>query len=166
MDKLINDFSVGVFFWITLLFLILIFVLKKFAWKPILTAIEERENGIEEALLQAEKAREEMKALKAENEQIMQQALEERDAMLKEAKAMKEREVEAAREIAEIEADKIIEAARRTIESEKNLAIAEVKNQVASLSLEVAEKVLRDNLKSEDQQKNLVDKLINEIKLS
>ncbi|AFL96628.1 F0F1 ATP synthase subunit B [Ornithobacterium rhinotracheale] len=166
MDKLINDFSVGVFFWITLLFLILIFVLKKFAWKPILTAIEERENGIEEALLQAEKAREEMKALKAENEQIMQQAREERDAMLKEAKAMKEREVEAAREIAEIEADKIIEAARRTIESEKNLAIAEVKNQVASLSLEVAEKVLRDNLKSEDQQKNLVDKLINEIKLS
>ncbi|MCK0200140.1 F0F1 ATP synthase subunit B [Ornithobacterium rhinotracheale] len=166
MDKLINDFSVGVFFWITLLFLILIFVLKKFAWKPILTAIEERENGIEEALLQAEKAREEMKALKAENEQIMQQALEERDAMLKEAKAMKEREVEAAREIAEIEADKIIEAARRTIEGEKNLAIAEVKNQVASLSLEVAEKVLRDNLKSEDQQKNLVDKLINEIKLS
>ncbi|MBN3663179.1 MAG: hypothetical protein FQY80_09880 [Ornithobacterium rhinotracheale] len=107
-----------------------------------------------------------MKALKAENEQIMQQAREERDAMLKEAKAMKEREVEAAREIAEIEADKIIEAARRTIESEKNLAIAEVKNQVASLSLEVAEKVLRDNLKSEDQQKNLVDKLINEIKLS
>ncbi|MCK0202488.1 F0F1 ATP synthase subunit B [Ornithobacterium rhinotracheale] len=166
MDKLINDFSVGVFFWITLLFLILIFVLKKFAWKPILTAIEERENGIEEALLQAEKAREEMKALKAENEQIMQQAREERDAMLKEAKAMKEREVEAAREIAKIEADKIIEAARRTIESEKNLAIAEVKNQVASLSLEVAEKVLRDNLKSEDQQKNLVDKLINEIKLS
>lgn len=141
-------------------------MLKKFAWKPILTAIEERENGIEEALLQAEKAREEMKALKAENEQIMQQALEERDAMLKEAKAMKEREVEAAREIAEIEADKIIEAARRTIEGEKNLAIAEVKNQVASLSLEVAEKVLRDNLKSEDQQKNLVDKLINEIKLS
>lgn len=141
-------------------------MLKKFAWKPILTAIEERENGIEEALLQAEKAREEMKALKAENEQIMQQAREERDAMLKEAKAMKEREVEAAREIAEIEADKIIEAARRTIESEKNLAIAEVKNQVASLSLEVAEKVLRDNLKSEDQQKNLVDKLINEIKLS
>ncbi|MCK0204320.1 F0F1 ATP synthase subunit B [Ornithobacterium rhinotracheale] len=166
MDKLINDFSVGVFFWITLLFLILIFVLKKFAWKPILTAIEERENGIEEALLQAEKAREEMKALKAENEQIMQQAREERDAMLKEAKAMKEREVEAAREIAKIEADKIIEAARRTIESEKNLAIAEVKNQVASLSLEVSEKVLRDNLKSEDQQKNLVDKLINEIKLS
>lgn len=166
MDKLINDFSVGLFFWITLLFVILIFVLKKFAWKPILTAIEERENGIEEALLQAEKAREEMKSLKAENEQIMQQAREERDAMLKEAKAMKEREVEAAREIAKIEADKIIEAARRTIESEKNLAIAEVKNQVASLSLEVAEKVLRDNLKSEDQQKNLVDKLINEIKLS
>lgn len=166
MDKLINDFSVGLFFWITLLFVILIFVLKKFAWKPILTAIEERENGIEEALLQAEKAREEMKSLKAENEQIMQQAREERDAMLKEAKAMKEREVEAAKEIAKIEADKIIEAARRTIESEKNLAIAEVKNQVASLSLEVAEKVLRDNLKSEDQQKNLVDKLINEIKLS
>ncbi|MRI62773.1 F0F1 ATP synthase subunit B [Ornithobacterium rhinotracheale] len=166
MDKLINDFSVGVFFWITLLFLILIFVLRKFAWKPILTAIEERENGIEEALLQAEKAREEMKALKAENEQIMQQAREERDAMLKEAKAMKEREVEAAKEIAKTEADKIIEAARRTIESEKNLAIAEVKDQVASLSLQVAEKVLRDNLKSEDQQKNLVDKLINEIKLS
>ncbi|MRJ09828.1 F0F1 ATP synthase subunit B [Ornithobacterium rhinotracheale] len=166
MDKLINDFSVGVFFWITLLFLILIFVLRKFAWKPILTAIEERENGIEEALLQAEKAREEMKALKAENEQIMQQAREERDAMLKEAKAMKEREVEAAKEIAKTEADKIIEAARRTIESEKNLAIAEVKNQVASLSLDIAEKVLKDNLKSEDQQKNLVDKLINEIKLS
>ncbi|MRJ08185.1 F0F1 ATP synthase subunit B [Ornithobacterium rhinotracheale] len=166
MDKLINDFSVGLFFWVTLLFLILMFVLRKFAWKPILTAIEERENGIEEALLQAEKAREEMKALKAENEQIMQQAREESDAMLKEAKAMKEREVEAAKEIAKTEADKIIEAARRTIESEKNLAIAEVKDQVASLSLQVAEKVLRDNLKSEDQQKNLVDKLINEIKLS
>ncbi|QAR31334.1 F0F1 ATP synthase subunit B [Ornithobacterium rhinotracheale] len=166
MDKLINDFSVGLFFWVTLLFLILMFVLRKFAWKPILTAIEERENGIEEALLQAEKAREEIKSLKAENEQIMKQAREERDAMLKEAKAMKERELEAAKEIAKIEADKIIEAARRTIESEKNLAIAEVKNQVASLSLDIAEKVLKDNLKSEDQQKNLVDKLINEIKLS
>ena len=166
MEKLINDFDFGVFFWLTLLFLILLFVLRKFAWKPILDAIDEREKGIEESLLQAEKAREEMAKLKSENEAIMQQAREERDAMLKEAKVMRDETVESAKDIARQEADKIIESARNTIANEKDAAVADLKNQVAKLSLEVAEKILKEEMKSQDQQKQLVDRLINEIKLS
>ncbi|MBV7440193.1 F0F1 ATP synthase subunit B [Weeksellaceae bacterium TAE3-ERU29] len=166
MDKLINDFSFGVFFWLTLLFLILLFVLRKFAWKPILNAIDERERGIEESLLQAKKAREEMIKLNSENEAIMQKAREERDAMLKEARVMRDETIESAKDIAREEADKIIVAARNTIINEKNAAIADMKKQVATLSVEIAEKVLQEKMKSEDQQRQLVDKMIKEIKLS
>lgn len=166
MEKLINDFNFGVFFWLTLLFLILLFVLRKFAWTPILNAIDEREKGIEESLLQAKKAREEMAKLKSENETIIQQAREERDAMLKEARAMRDETVESAKDIARAEADKIIIAARKTITNEKNAAVADIKKQVAALSVEIAEKVLKEEMKSGDQQKQLVDKMINEIKLS
>ena len=166
MEKLINDFSFGLFFWQTILFLVLILVLKKFAWKPILDAIDKREKGIEESLLQAKKAREEMSRLKSENEAIMQQAREERDAMLKEARVMRDETVESAKDIARAEADKIIVAARNTITNEKNAAVADMKKQVAALSVEIAEKVLKEEMKSGDQQKQLVDKMINEIKLS
>lgn len=166
MHKLIEDFSFGLFFWQSLLFLILIFVLGKFAWKPIMKAIDEREKGIEDSLLEAKKAREEMAKLKTENDAIMQKARAERDEILKEARAIRDKTVESAKESARKEADAIIESARETIQSEKNAAVAELKNQVANLSVEVAEKVLKEKMKSDDQQKLLVDKLVKEIKLS
>lgn len=166
MEKLVEQFSLGLFFWQTLLFLILLFVLWKFAWKPILGAVESREKGIEDSLLQAQKARDEMSKLKNENEKIMQQAREERDAMLKEARAMRDATIASAKEAAQVEADKMMAQAKVNIENEKNAAIAEIKSQVADLSLRVAEKVLGEQMKSEDSQKQLVDKLVNEIKLS
>lgn len=166
MDKLIEEFSVGLFFWQTILFLILIIVLRIFAWKPILNAVEAREKGIEDALLEAKKAREEMANLKAENEKIKQQARAERDEMLKEARSMRDKTVESAKEIARAEADKIISDARETIQSEKNAAVEDIRKQVANLSIEVAEKVLKEKMQSENQQKELINKLITEIKLS
>lgn len=166
MEKLIEQFSFGLFFWQTLLFLILFIALWKFAWKPILEAVENREKGIEDSLLQAEKAKKEMAKLNAENEKIMQEAREERDAMLKEAREMKDQTIASAKEAAQKEADKIISSAKVSIQNEKNAAMADIKTQVANLSLEVAEKVLGEHMGAQDSQKKLVDKLVDQIKLS
>ena len=114
MDKLITDFSLGLFFWQTLLFVILIFVLKKYAWKPILSAVEEREEGIKNALDSAEKAKEEMKSLNADNERILHKAKLERDSLLKEAREMKERIINEAKESANHDAEKNTNNSQRT----------------------------------------------------
>ena len=166
MDKLINDFSVGLFFWQTLVFVTLILVLRSFAWKPILNAVNEREESIEGALKAAEKAREEMASLQASNEAIMKEAREERERILKEARDMKNSIVAEAKESAVAEAEKTIAAAKATIESEKAAAIAELKNQAATLSIEVAEKVLGQELSTKNKQAEMISKMIDEVKIN
>ena len=152
MEKLINDFSFGLFFWQTLIFLLLIFLLKKFAWKPILDAVNEREEGIKNALLSAENAKRDMQNLKSDNEKLLADARVERDIMLKEAREIKDKIVSEARDEAQVQAGKMIEQAKAAINSEKNAAMAELKNQVSSLSIEIAEKVLRSELTDKTSQ--------------
>ncbi len=158
--------SIGLIFWTTLIFVILFLLLAKFAWKPILSAVNEREAHIEDALNQAKKAREEMAYLKNENEKILQQAREERDAMLKEAREMRNETINKAKEDAKLEAEKIIVSARESIQTEKAAAIADIKNQVATLSIGVAEKVLGKQLGQSENQNAYVDELIKDINLS
>jgi len=166
MEKLINDFSVGLFFWQSVVFILLILLLRRYAWKPILNAVNEREQSIEGALKAAEKAREEMKALQADNEAILKEAREERERILKEARDMKNKIVAEAKEAATAEADKTVAAAKATIESEKSAAVAELKKQAATLSIEVAEKVLGQELSSENKQAEMIGKIIDDVKFN
>ena len=160
MEKLINDFSVGLFFWQSLLFIALILLLKKFAWGPILSAVEDREEGIKEALKLAEKAKEEMQALNADNERILAEARIERDILLKEAREMKDKIVSEAKDQANTEADKILLSAKEQINNEKLKAITELKNQVADMSIDIAEKILRSELSDVNKQKELVAQVL------
>ena len=166
MDKLINDFSIGLFFWQSLVFLLLIFVLKKYAWKPILNAVNEREKSIEDALKEAEKARLEMQSLQQSNEVILKEAREERERILKEARDMKNKMITEAKEAAATEADKAIVSAKAAIEAEKTAAIAELKNQAASLSIDVAEKILGQELSAENKQTAMIGKMIEDVKFN
>ncbi|MFZ2284219.1 MAG: F0F1 ATP synthase subunit B [Lutibacter sp.] len=165
MDKLIEQFSLGLFFWQLILFVALVLLLKKFAWKPILNAVNDREEGILKALESAENARKEMQNLTADNERILKEARIERDAMLKEAREMKDSIISEAKGEAHAQATKVIEQAKSTIESEKHAAIAEIKNQVAELSLEIAEKVMRSELSDKNKQIKLVEDMLKEVKL-
>ena len=160
MDKLITDFSLGLFFWQTLLFVILIFVLKKYAWKPILSAVEEREEGIKNALDSAEKAKEEMKNLNADNERILNEAKLERDSLLKEAREMKEKIINEAKESANHNAEKILTTAKEQIRNEKLKAITELKNEVANLSIEMAEKILKSELSDKKAQSEMIERTL------
>ncbi|MBC8266189.1 MAG: F0F1 ATP synthase subunit B [Flavobacteriales bacterium] len=160
MDKLINDFSVGLFFWQSLLFIALILLLKKFAWGPILSAVEDREEGIKDALEAAEKAKEEMQNLTADNERILAEARIERDALLKEAREIKEEIVNDAKKLASTEADKILLLAKEKINNEKMKAITELKNQVAEMSIDIAEKILKSELSDKNKQNELVAKAL------
>ncbi|MDB4250761.1 F0F1 ATP synthase subunit B [Flavobacteriales bacterium] len=160
MEKLINDFSVGLFFWQSLLFIALILLLKKFAWGPILSAVEDREEGIKEALELADKAKEEMQALNADNERILAEARIERDILLKEAREMKDKIVSEAKDQANTEADKILLSAKEQINNEKLKAITELKNQVADMSIDIAEKILRSELSDVNKQKELVAQVL------
>ena len=152
----------GLIFWMSITFLTVLFLLKKFAWKPILTMIKEREESIEKALSSAEKAKNEMASLKASNEKILNDAKLERDVMLKEARELKEGMINEAKGKATVEADKIVAAARETINNEKMAAITELKNQVAILSVEIAEKILKEELSSADKQRELVSAYLKE----
>jgi len=165
MEKLITEFSIGLFFWQTIIFILLIFLLKKFAWKPILDAVNEREEGIKNALLSAEKAREEMASLQSDNEQTLKKARSERDSLLKEAREIKQQLIDEAKNEAKNEAKKIISQAQETIQNEKNAAIVDLKNQVASLSIDIAEKVLKEKLSNDQSQMNLVKDLVKEVTL-
>jgi F-type H+-transporting ATPase subunit b len=166
MDKLIGDFSFGLFFWQLIIFVGLVLLLKKFAWKPILDAVNEREEGIRGALKSAENARNEMQNLQADNQRILQEARMERDALLKEAREMKDKIVSDSKNEAQAEGQKMIAQAKAAIESEKNAAMAELKSQVSSLSLEIAEKLLKDELSNKDSQMKLVEKMLGDAKLN
>lgn len=157
--------EIGLVFWTTISFLILLFILGKFAWKPILGAISERENYIEDALLKAEAAKDEMSRLTNENEALLKQARAERDIILHEAKRLKDQIISDAKEAAHTEGARMIELARIEINNQKAIAMADVKNQVASLSLEIAEKVLRKQFADQQKQDELVSQLLKEVKL-
>lgn len=162
MEKLINDFSFGLFFWQILIFVLLVWLLNKFAWKPILNAVNEREEGIKKALEEADKARQEMAELNASNEKILKEARAEREKMLKDAREIKESLISEAKDEAKMQADKIITQAKTTIENEKQAAIVELKKQVAELSVGIAEKVIKEELSNKDKQIKLIDKMLDE----
>jgi len=163
MEKLLGEFSLGLFFWQTLLFVALLLLLKKFAWKPILDAVNERETSIKDSLSAAEKARDDMEAVQADNKRILKEARAERDALLAEAKTASVQIVNQAKEDAKAAADKITAQAQETIQNEKIAAINELKGQVASLSIDIAEKVLQAELKDKATQEQLVAQLVSEI---
>ena len=158
--------DIGTIFWMLLMFIILLVILKKFAWKPILNALDNREKSIENSLRSADRAREEMEQLKADNEKIMAEARLERDNMLKETKQTSDKILSQAREKASEEARLLIEATRELIENEKSSAVDEIRRQVAELSVDIAEKILREKLKDDRQQQVLVEKLMKDIKLN
>jgi F-type H+-transporting ATPase subunit b len=158
--------SWGTVVWSTIAFVVVALILAKTAWKPILASIRERENSIDDALKSAEKARGEMANLKASNETLLNEARAERDAMLKDARETKDGIISDAKNNASTEYDKILSAAREAVQSEKRAAISEIKKQVAELSVEIAEKVIRQELDSDDKQKQLIDKYLEESKLN
>jgi F-type H+-transporting ATPase subunit b len=153
-------------FWTTLIFVVFFMLLRKFAWKPILTAVKGREDSINNALLSAENAKKEMMALKSDNQKLLDEARSERDTMIKEATAIKEKMIADAKSEAQIQGAKMIEQAKATIESEKNNAVTEIKNQVSSLSLEIAEKLLKEELSNKESQTKLVEKMLADVKLN
>ena len=165
MEKLIEEFSIGLFFWQTIIFVILIFLLKKFAWSPILKAVNDREQGIKDALDSAEAAKKEMQSLQADNEKIMKEARAERDSLLKEARDLKNSMISQAKDEAKSEAQKIIESANEANLNEKNAAVSDIKKQVASLSIEIAEKLLKEKLSDDNKQMKIVEDLIKDVKL-
>jgi F-type H+-transporting ATPase subunit b len=166
MEKLISDFSFGLFIWQLIIFVGLIFLLKKFAWKPILDAVNEREEGIKNALLSADNARREMQNLQSDNQRILQEARMERDSLLKDAREMKEKMIADAVNEAQAQGLKMIEQAKAAIQNEKNIAMADLKLQVSTLSLEIAEKLLKDELSNKEAQVKLVEKMLGDAKLN
>ncbi len=166
MEKLISEFSVGLFFWQLVIFVALIFLLRKFAWKPILSAVEERETKISDALDLAEKTKLEMTQLKAQNEELIKQARQERDEILKTARETGDKIISEARSKSIADGDKIKADALAAIAIERQKAITEIKNQVATLSLDVAEKLVRQDLSNEARQKELAEKLVADAKLN
>lgn len=158
--------AVGLIFWTTITFVLLLVLLGKFAWKPILAAIKTREQGIEDALQSAEKALNDMRELKSNNEKILAEARAERDNLLKEARDTKDAIIAEAKAKSQSEADRILSSAREQITNEKNAAVAELKNQVATLSIEIAEKILRSELSSDEKQKALVNNLMKDVNLN
>ncbi|MDB5123751.1 MAG: synthase subunit [Mucilaginibacter sp.] len=158
--------EVGLIFWTALSFFILLFILGKYAWKPILAAVAERENSIESALSKAEAVKEEMARLTSENEALLKQARAERDAILSEATKVKNQIISDAKDAAHKEGARQIEQARLEINNQKAIAMADVKNQVAALSLEIAEKVLRKQFEDSKKQDELVRDLLKDVKLS
>ena len=164
MDLITPGF--GLVFWTAITFIFLLVILGKFAWKPILDTINEREEGIKNALHSAEIAKRDMQNLRSDNEKLLAEARSDREAMLKEAREIKEKMISDAKAEAQVAGQKMIEQAKAAIESEKNAAMAELKNQVSSLSLEIAEKVLRDELSNKESQTKLVEKMLGDAKLN
>lgn len=155
--------GLGLIFWMTLSFLLLFFILKKFAWKPILNSLHAREKKIEDALNAAELVQEEMKHMKIDNEKLLRDAKVEREKIIAEARQLKERILDDAKQKGNEEAQRIIESAKEAIQFEKLSAITELKNQLALLSIEIAEKVLQEDLTDKPKQTLLIEKLIDEV---
>jgi len=150
-------------FWTTLVFIILVIVLKKYAWKPILNAVKDREKSINNALESAEKARLEMQNLKSDNDRILKEARAERENLLKEAHDIKNSLIAAAKSEARDQGKKMIEQAKETIQHEKLAAITELKNQVAELTIDITKKVVKKELASEKEQLSLIEKMLSEV---
>jgi len=158
--------ALGLFVWTLVAFLIVFFILRAFAWKPILKSLNERESGIADSIAAAEKVKAEMKAMQSENQTLLAQAREERTQLLKEAKEMKDKIIGEAKEQAKVEANKIMDDTRLQIERQKNAAMTEVKNEIGNLAVEVAEKILRKQLAGQEAQQSYVKMLADEIKLN
>jgi len=158
--------DLGLIFWTGLVFLLLLFILTKFIWKPIHGAVNEREQKISDALDMAEKTKAEMKALQAANENLLKEARAERDAIVKDAKEVATKMIEDAKNAAKVAGQKELAAAREAINADKAAAIAELKTQVAAISLEIAEKIVRGELSADDKQKALAEKLAGDINLN
>ena len=165
MEKLINEFSFGLFFWQLFIFIGLVLLLRKFAWKPILDTINERETSIKNAINSAEEAKKEMVSIKEDNQKVLKEALAEREALLKEARSNGAEIVAQAKMEAKTEADKIIALAKESIQNEKRAALNELKHQVAQISLDIAERVIDSELDSKYKQSQLVEKLIKDASL-
>ncbi|HRY32685.1 MAG TPA: F0F1 ATP synthase subunit B [Bacteroidales bacterium] len=158
--------GIGLIFWMTLSFGLVLFLLRKFAWKPIMKALHEREANIDAAIHAADKAREEMEALKFSNEQLLREAKEERDALLRDARKVREAMLEDAKSRAKEEAERILESARAGIEFEKMAAMTDLQNQLAQLSIEIAEKILREELSDKHRQEAFISRLMKDIKIN
>lgn len=166
MEALLNDFSIGLFVMQVIILLVLILLMRKFAWKPILDALNDREEGIQGALDAADDAKKEMENLQADNEKLLKEARAERENLLKEAREMKTKLIADAKEEAGVEAQKMITQAQAAIAAERNNAIAELKSQVATLSVDIAEKVVKGELEDKNKQLALVDKMLGEATLN
>jgi F-type H+-transporting ATPase subunit b len=164
MDLITPD--LGLMFWTGLVFLLLMFVLTKFVWKPILAAVNSREQSITASLELAEKTMSEMKALQAQNEDLLKEARAERDSIVKDAREIATKMVDDSKNTAKVEAEKIINSAREAVNNEKTAALAEIKTQIAILSIEIAEKVVKGELSSADKQKALSEKLAADFNLN
>ena len=164
MDLVTPD--VGLLFWTLISFAVLFFLLKKFAWKPIVGTVNDREQSIREALASAEKAKLEMQNLTADNERILKEARAERETLLKEAREIKTKMIADAKDEAQTQASKLLEQAQAAIQSEKKAAIADLKNQVAELSVNIAEKVIKEELSNNDKQLKLVEDMLGEATLN
>ncbi|UFH36216.1 F0F1 ATP synthase subunit B [Flavobacterium acetivorans] len=153
-------------FWTSIIFFVFFLLLRKFAWKPILGAVKGREESINNALASAEAARLEMQNLTADNERILQEARIERDALLKEARDMRDKMIADSKKEAQVQGERLIAQAKAAIEAEKNAAMAELKTQVSTLSLNIAEKLLKDELSNKEAQTKLVEKMLGDVKLN
>jgi F-type H+-transporting ATPase subunit b len=158
--------ELGLFVWTLVAFLLVLFILKKFAWHPILKSLSERETGIAESIAAADRVRKEMAQMQNENEKLMMQAREERSAMLKEAKETRDRIVTEAKDAAKAEANKIIADAQQQIQQQKMAALTEVKNEIGNLAVEVAEKILRKQLSTAEAQNSYTSLLAEDVKLN
>ena len=156
--------GLGLIFWMTLSFSLVLFLLGKYAWKPIMKMLKEREESIDKALHAADKAREDMKGLKIDNEKLLAEAKNERDAILSEARKIREKMIEEARGKANEEAQRIVDSAMERIENEKMAAITELKNQIALLSIEIAEKLIREELSHDKKQEELIKKMLDDVR--
>ena len=165
MEKLISEFSIGLFFWQSIIFIGLLFLLKKYAWGPILSSVNERENSIKDALKAAKDARSEMENLQSDNQRILKEARAEKETLLKEARNIRSEIISTAKEEAKDEAQKILIQAQQAIQNEKRTAINELKDQVGSVALEIAEKVIRKELDSKDKQMDLVNEILKDTEL-
>ena len=166
MEKLLEKFEVGLFFWQLILFLALLFLLRKYAWKPILTSVINREESIKEGLEAAEEAKEQMRQLKEDNKALLAEARMERDQIVKEAREAKDKMISDAKETAKAEGAKMIEAAKTAIQAERNAAVNELKGQVAELSVEISEKILKSEISSDTKQQEIISAAMQNAKLN
>ncbi|MCY4216569.1 MAG: F0F1 ATP synthase subunit B [Flavobacteriaceae bacterium] len=166
MEKLITEFSIGLFFWQSLIFLIILFVLKRYAWKPILSAVKQREETIKGSLEEARKVKKEMADLQSENKKVLKEAYQQRDEILRLANNSSAQIINSAKEEARLEAQKILQNAYSDIEAEKQNALSDLKGHVGEIALLIAKKVLEDDLSDDKKQQKLIENLLKDFSLN